>query len=80
MLYDLLHMDLTGFEVRLYPKTNALFEQKLESNPMARFAYHFLADKRSGWSTHVSKDSFYGIYQELFTGDGNPPLFRRSEK
>ncbi len=31
MLYELQHMDLTGFEIRAMPKTKALLEQKLQS-------------------------------------------------
>ncbi len=68
MLHDLLSMDLTGFEVRDFPRTRALDEQKLHSlRPKQAWLYDILMRGRvfegdDRWRTYVVCDDLHKSY------------------
>ncbi len=70
MLYDLLHMDLTGFNVRAVPNSAAKTEQKLLSLKGAKaWLCHVLQEGAVGYDTWdeagltMGKDAAYGHYE-----------------
>jgi Family of unknown function (DUF5906) len=72
MLYDLLHMDLSNFNVRVVPESAAKTEQKLLSLRGAKlWLYQVLQDGAIGYDRWqetgltVSKDHAYGSYEEF---------------
>lgn len=69
-LHDMLALDLTGFEVRDVPKTQALLEQKIQSlQPHQHWWFEILQDGRllpthAEWQTEVSKRDLQEYYAD----------------
>lgn len=69
-LYDMLNYDLTGFEVRDVPKTEALLEQKLQSMPPHQhWWYGILQEGRllpddKEWCSEVKKNALQQYYAD----------------
>ena len=71
MLYDLLHMDISGYDLRSFPRTQALLEQIV--NSMSSFERYWLDQLYNGsfgrsdtdWNDPVSVDGFYDCYIEF---------------
>lgn len=70
MLYDLLHRDLTGVNIRAVPQTEALAEQKLLSaDSVAKWWYSRLYEgdqltNGNGWKDMVPTEYLYRCYTE----------------
>ena len=81
MLHDLLAMDLSGFNARAAPNTDALQEQKLRSlDPVEAWWYECLwggaqLDEDAGWQEAVVRDDLYAAYLR-YAGDAFTRSFR----
>lgn len=91
MLYDLLHLDLTGFNPRAAPMTPALFRQKIHSmDKKTKWWFEALwngeipnydageDDDGGGWRTTVIKDSLYRSYLD-HSGDASTRAHRGTQ-
>ena len=70
MLHDLLHHDLTGFNVRQFPKTPALFEQRVRSlTGVVAWMYemlslgHLVGSGEAEWQEWYSTKALYEDYR-----------------
>ena len=69
-LHFLLTYNISNFNLRSIPKTDALLEQKIQSlNPVERFVYDRLMngqwlDTDDGWKSEVAKRDLYAAYCE----------------
>ena len=77
MVYDLLHADISDFNVRDKPQTRELLEQKLHSlDPIENWFFDFLnggyletvpeepTDLKTGWTEFLSTDSIIGYIKQ----------------
>lgn len=70
MLYDLLHMDLSGYNVRKVPQTEALMDQKRRSlGPVEEWWYRRLVEGRTlpfhdSWEDSVPCNQMFSVFSD----------------
>ena len=70
MLHDLLHYDLSGVDLRRFPRTEALMDQVVNSmSPVEKFWYDrlrqgTLSKEDDEWKGHVPTEELYSEYSE----------------
>ena len=76
MLYDLLHMDISGYDLRSFPRTQALLDQIVNSmSSFEHYWYDQLCDGTIGkyrweWGKPLSVNDFYGGYIDFSINRG----------
>lgn len=77
MLHELLNLDLSDYQVRKFPTTEALRQQKVHSFPPEwKWWFDKLDDGRivrraDGWALEVTKDDLQADYQNMLQTTGN---------
>lgn len=80
MLHDLLHHDISNMDLRTYPSTDALLEQKMRSmTPVQKFWFEILAagemaTSSEHWVKEISTKLIYDEYREFAKGLGTRHL------